>query len=87
MAYIRKRRDSYKVEIRKKGHPHINRSFIDLKTARKFARDIESQMERNVFEDYSEANGTTLKDILIKYRTRIDRSFFIAFYTLSYEYC
>ena len=25
-------------------------------------------MERNVFEDYSEANGTTLKDILIKYR-------------------
>jgi hypothetical protein len=68
MAYIRKRQDSYKVEIRKKGHPHINRSFIDLKTARKFARDIESQMERNVFEDYSEANGTTLKDILIKYR-------------------
>ena len=68
MAYIRKRRDSYKVEIRKKGHPHINRSFIDLKTARKFARDIESQMERNVFEDYSEASGTTLKDILIKYR-------------------
>jgi len=51
MAYIRKRRDSYKVEIRKKGHPHINRSFIDLKTARKFARDIESQMERNVFGD------------------------------------
>jgi hypothetical protein len=42
MAYIRKRKDSYKVEIRKKGHPHINRSFIDLKTARKFARDIES---------------------------------------------
>jgi len=23
MAYIRKRKDSYKVEIRKKGHPHI----------------------------------------------------------------
>ena len=68
MAYIRKRKDSYKVEIRKKGHPHINRSFIDLKTARKFARDIESQMERNVFEDYSVASGTTLKDILIKYR-------------------
>ena len=68
MAYIRKRKDSYKVEIRKKGHPHINRSFIDLKTARKFARDIESQMERNVFEDYSVASGTTLKDILVKYR-------------------
>ena len=68
MAFIRKRGNSYKVEIRKKGHPHINKSFIDLKTARRFARDIESQMERNVFEDYSVASGTTLKDILIKYR-------------------
>ena len=50
MAYIRKRRDSYKVEIRKKGYPHINRSFIDLKNARKFARDIEIQKVINFFK-------------------------------------
>jgi integrase len=68
MAYIRKWRKRYKVEIRKKGFPNINRCFIDLKTARRFARDVESQMDRNVFEDYSVAQGTTLKDILIRYR-------------------
>ena len=65
MAHIRKWRKRYKVEIRKKGFPNINRCFIDLKTARRFARDVESQMDRNVFEDYSVASGTSLKDILV----------------------
>ena len=68
MAYIRKHRKKYKVEIRRKGHPSINKSFTDLKDARKFARTVESQMERNVFEDYSGASGTTLREVLIKYR-------------------
>ena len=68
MAHIRKWRKRYKVEIRKKGFPNINRCFIDLKTARRFARDVESQMDRNVFEDYSVASGTSLKDILVRYR-------------------
>jgi len=40
------------VEVRKKGYPYISKAFWDLKVARKFGRDVESQMERNVFEDY-----------------------------------
>jgi len=68
MAYIKKYKNNYKCEIRKKGFPRITKRFIDLKTARKFARDVESQMERNVFEDYSGASGTSLREILIKYR-------------------
>ena len=68
MAWIRKRKGLYQVNIRKKGYPSIYKSFHDLKDARKFARTIESQMERNVFEDYSNASGTTLRQILIKYR-------------------
>ena len=56
------------VEVRKKGYPYVSKAFLDLKIARKFARDVESKMERNVFEDYSGAAGTTLKEILIKYR-------------------
>ena len=69
MAYIRKLKSKkWLVEIRKKGHPNVNKTFIDLKVARKFARDVESQMDRNVFEDYSVASGTSLKDILIRYR-------------------
>ena len=68
MAYFYKRNGRWKIEVRKKGFPSVYKSFLDLKVARKFARDVESKMERNVFEDYSGASGTTLKEILIKYR-------------------
>ena len=68
MAYIYKKNGRWKIEIRKKGYPNVYKSFLDLKDARKFSRNVESQMERNVFEDYSGASGTTLKEILIKYR-------------------
>ena len=57
MAYIRKRFGKWQVNIRKKGHPGVYKAFHDVKDARKFARDVESQMERGVFEDYSGARG------------------------------
>ena len=68
MAYIYKKKGRWKIEVRKKGFPNVYKSFIDLKDARKFAKEIESKMDRNVFEDYSVATGTSLKDILIRYR-------------------
>ena len=68
MAYIRVKRGKFKVEINKKGYPRVFKSFSTIKDAKKFAKDVESQMERQIFEDYSGARGTTLKDILIKYR-------------------
>ena len=68
MAYMHKRNGRWHVEVRKKGFPNIYKSFLDKGSASKFSRDVESQMERNVFEDYSGATGTTLKEILIKYR-------------------
>jgi len=69
MASIRKRKSGrWIVQIRKKGYPTINKCFLDLKTARRFAKSTELLMEKNEFEDYSGARGTTLKEILIKYR-------------------
>ena len=68
MAYIHKKNSRWHVDIRKKGFPSIYKSFLDLKDARKFARDVESQMERNVFEDYSGASGTTLRETLVKFQ-------------------
>ena len=57
MAYIRKRFGKWQVNIRKKGHPGVYKAFHDVKDARKFSRNVESQMERGVFEDYSGARG------------------------------
>ena len=68
MAYIKLLNKKYKVEIQKKGFPRISRRFHTLGDARKFAREIETKMERGTFEDYTGTSGTTLKEILIKYR-------------------
>ena len=58
MAGLRKiKGGKWKVEIRRKGFPSVNKRFHDVKTARKFIREVESQMERGVFEDYSGARG------------------------------
>ena len=68
MAYIKLINKKYKVEIQKKGFPRLCQRFHTLGNARKFAKDVESQMEKGIFEDYTGASGTTLKEILIKYR-------------------
>jgi len=44
-----------------KGYPYILKAFWDLKVARKFGRDVESKMERNVFEDFSGARRPRIK--------------------------
>lgn len=61
MARINKQHGKWILQIRSKGHPNVYKFFINLKDARKFARNVESQMECNVFEDYSEAGGTMLR--------------------------
>ena len=71
MATIRKKNGKWKVEIRKSGYPNIYRTFFEHKTALKYAKDIKTQMDKNIFEDYSGASGTTLKVLLIKYRNEI----------------
>ena len=71
MATIRKRRGKWYVEIRKVGYPSIYRTFYEKTDAKKYAKDIETQMDKNIFEDYSGATGTTLKVLLIKYRNEI----------------
>ena len=68
MATIKLINKKYKVQIRKKGYPSVSKRFHTLGDARRFAKDLESQMEKGTFEDYSGARGTTLKEILIKYR-------------------
>ena len=66
MAYIKLINKKYKVEIQKKEFPRLCRRFHTLGDARKFARDIESSMESETFEDYTGSSGTTLKENLLK---------------------
>ncbi len=71
MAYFKKRKNKWLVQIKKKGYPRQYKTFFDKATARRWAREIESQMDKNIFEDYSSSLGTSLKDLLIKYKEEV----------------
>ena len=72
MATLRKLKSGkWQVVIRKKNYPKVIRSFISKSLATKWSKMIETQMEKRVFEDMSGAEGTTLKQLLLKYRDEI----------------
>jgi integrase len=71
MATIRKRGNRYHVQIRRKGHPAISKSFSSKKTSETFAKDTESRMERGVFQDACLAEQTTLADLLDRYEDEV----------------
>ena len=68
MATIRKHYGKWQVIIRKKGFPTVVKSFVEKRLASKYGKDVELKMEKQIFEDMSEAERTILKDILLKYR-------------------
>ena len=71
MASIRKRGDRYHVQIRKKGQASLTKSFSKLSDALTWAKTVESEMERGVFLDTSQAQQQTVTDVLERYRAGI----------------
>ncbi|WP_043756051.1 site-specific integrase [Imhoffiella purpurea] len=71
MATIRKRGDRYHVQIRKKGHPPLTKSFAKKSDALTWAKTVESRIERGVFLDTSQAQQHTLSEVLERYQTEI----------------
>jgi hypothetical protein len=69
MATIRQRKESknYEVRIRRQGWPDITRTFSRAADARAWASVIESEIERGVFIDRTEAEKNTLGDLLQRY--------------------
>jgi integrase len=72
MSYIRKLKSGkWQVCIRIKNYPTITKTFNEKSLASQYGRDIESKMDRCVFEDYTAAASTTLGQILTRYRDEI----------------
>ena len=72
MAYIRKiKSGKWQCLIRRKGYPYIAKSFLEKSTCSKYAKMIESQMDQKIFQDLTGAEGTTLRELIIKYRDEI----------------
>ena len=68
MAYIRKRGAlQWEARIRKKGMPQVSKTFESKSDAEKWAREIETEMDKGVFTSRNEAEGTTLREALDRY--------------------
>jgi len=67
MACIEKRAKYWRVKVRRKGYPEQTRTFDTRAQAEIWARDVESEMDRGVFLDRSEAERNTLFDLIERY--------------------
>lgn len=71
MASIIKRASGWQVQIRKQGYQPISKRFEKKTDADIWARITESEMDRGVFIDRSEAERTTLAYILHRYLAEV----------------
>jgi integrase len=71
MASIKQRTSGYQAQVRRKGFPTLSRMFASRKDAEAWARMIESDMDRGTFLDRTEAERTTLGELLKKYQKEI----------------
>lgn len=71
MASIRQRGGYWEARVRRRGWPKISRSFNSKADARYWATVVESEIERGVFIDRTEAEKNTLGDLLQRYLTDV----------------
>lgn len=68
MASITKRGDlQWQVKVRRKGYPPQSATFNTRAEAEKWARSVESDMDKGTYVDNSEAQRTTLYEALARY--------------------
>lgn len=71
MATIRPMRDKWQCIIRRKGHPAQSKTFDLRKDAEKWGRQQERLMDAGQWVDRTEAEQTTLRDLLKRYSKEI----------------
>lgn len=72
MATFRQRASGYwQAVVRRKGQETQSRSFEKKADAEKWARDVESRMDRGVFVDLKEAEAMTLASALTRYEQEV----------------
>ena len=71
MATIQKRKylnkTSYQVRIRRLGIKTITKSFMNRTDAKRWARNMETKLDKGDYSDYSSASKVTLGDLFKRY--------------------
>ena len=71
MANISKKFGKWYVQIRRSFHKPIYKQFISKYDAQKWARETERLIEMGQFVDTSEANKTTLRQLIERYSREV----------------
>ncbi|VWC11174.1 integrase family protein [Burkholderia lata] len=71
MASIWKRNGNWRAEVRRRGYPLRTSTFDTKAMAEAWARRIESEMDRGMFVDRTEAERITLGDLLVRYSKEV----------------
>lgn len=71
MASITKRGDYWRAFVRRRGYPQQTRTFDTKASAEAWARRVESEIDRGVFVDRTEAERNTLGDLFLRYAKEI----------------
>ena len=71
MAYIKERGTFWRAEVRQKGYKPVYRTIDTQKQAQQWARRIETEMDSGLYVDRTEAERTTLREALERYKREI----------------
>lgn len=72
MASIRQLNNSkWQVQIRRLGHKPVTKTFITKSDALVWSRQIESEIDRGIFLDRTEADRTTVSELLCRYQKEV----------------
>ena len=67
MATLRRRMGKWEVRVRRYNNKTISKTFIQKEDANKWARETETQIEKGLYEDLSQANSITLNELMQTY--------------------
>lgn len=71
MATIQKRNGKYRARIRRRNSQTLSKTFLSKSTAQAWVRKTESELERNAYLDTTEAENTSVSEILEKYQSEV----------------
>lgn len=71
MATFRFRSNRWQARVRRLGQPDETRSFLTHQEAERWARSVESEMDRGSYVSYTEAQKTTLGDLIQRYMAEV----------------
>lgn len=71
MASIRQRNGKWQARVSRKGHPTAEKTFLTRSDAEKWSRAVETEMDRGLYIDRTEAERSSFSEVLRRYEAEI----------------